>query len=51
MAKKSVASQKTGEEKNFTKVIKMVKSKKTNGYVFKEKIVPNDKVDEHLKQE
>ena len=48
MAKKSVATLQTGEGKGLTKVIKVVKSKKTNGYVFKEEMVPNDKVKEHL---
>ena len=44
MAKKSVATLQKGEGKNFTKVIKMVKSLKTGSYSFKEEIVTNDKV-------
>ena len=44
MAKKTVASLQKGEGKAFTKVIKMVKSEKTNSYSFKEEIVPNDQV-------
>lgn len=45
MAKKTVATlQKAG--KNLTKVIKMVKSEKSGAYVFKEDIVPNEKVKE-----
>lgn len=44
MAKKTVASLQKGEGKAFTKVIKMVKSEKTNSYTFKEEIVPNDTV-------
>ena len=44
MAKKVVASLKTGKGNNFTKVIKMVKSEKTGAYSFKEEIVHNDHV-------
>lgn len=44
MAKKVVATLKTGTGKNFTKVIKMVKSEKTGAYIFKESIVANDQV-------
>ncbi len=44
MAKKTVATLKTGSGKNFTKVIKMVKSPKTGAYAFKEEIVHNDHV-------
>jgi hypothetical protein len=44
MAKKVVASLQKGEGKNFTKVIKMVKSPKTGAYSFKEEIMMNDKV-------
>ena len=42
MAKKVVATLKTGTGKSFTKVIKMVKSDKTGAYVFKTDIVPNE---------
>ena len=44
MAKKVVATLKTGTGKSFTKVIKMVKSDKTGAYVFKSDIVPNEQV-------
>lgn len=44
MAKKVVASLKTGKGNNFTKVIKMVKSPKTGAYTFREEIVHNDHV-------
>ncbi len=44
MAKKVVATLKTGTGKSFTKVIKMVKSDKTGAYVFKTDIVPNEQV-------
>ena len=46
MAKKVVATLKTGTGKNFTKCIKMVKSEKTGAYMFKEGIVPNEQVKE-----
>ena len=41
MAKKVVATLKTGTGKNFTKCIKMVKSDKTGAYMFKEGIIPD----------
>ncbi|MBP8959878.1 MAG: DUF4295 domain-containing protein [Bacteroidales bacterium] len=44
MAKKVIASLKTGVGRNFTKCIKMVKSEKTGAYIFKEAIVHNDHV-------
>ena len=44
MAKKVVATLKTGTGKNVTKVIKMVKSEKTGAYIYKEDILPNDQV-------
>ena len=46
MAKKVVATLKTGTGKQFTKCIKMVKSEKTGAYMFKEGIIPNDHVKE-----
>ncbi len=49
MAKKTVATLQTGEGRNFSKVIKMVRSPKTGAYVFEERMVPNDKVNETLK--
>ncbi len=39
MAKKVVATLKTGEGKSFVKVIKMIKSPKTGSYQFKEEII------------
>ena len=36
MAKKAVATLRTGVGKQFTKCIKMVKSEKTGAYIFKE---------------
>lgn len=44
MAKKVVASLKTGRGKAFTKCIKMVKSEKSGAYLFKEEIVHNDHI-------
>lgn len=48
MAKKVVATLGKGGSKDFTKVIKMVRSPKTGAYAFQEEIVPKDKVDEFL---
>ena len=48
MAKKVVASFKATSGKDFTKVIRMVKSPKTGAYVFKETIVANDMVKDFL---
>lgn len=50
MAKKVVASLQKKEAKNVAKVIKMVKSPKSDSYAFKEEIVPVDKVKEFLNE-
>lgn len=50
MAKKVVATLQKGEGKNFSKVIKAVKSDKTGAYTFQEQMVPNDKVKDILVQ-
>ncbi len=50
MAKKAVASLQTGSGKEFSKVIKMVKSPKTGAYSFKEEIVHNDMVKDYFKK-
>lgn len=42
MAKKVVAALKKGDAKGYSKVIKMVKSKKTGNYSFKEDIIPTE---------
>lgn len=47
MAKKVVASLQS-LTKDYTKIVKMVKSPKTGAYVFKEKVLPNNMVDEFL---
>ena len=44
MAKKAVASLKTGKGKDYTKVITAVRSPKTGAYTFKELIAHNDHV-------
>lgn len=44
MAKKVVATLKTGEGKQFTRVIKMVKSPKTGAFAFREEVVHNDHI-------
>jgi hypothetical protein len=48
MAKKVVASFKAATGKDFTKVIRMVRSPKTGAYIFKETIVANDAVKDFL---
>jgi hypothetical protein len=48
MAKKVVASFQSATGKDFTKVIRMVKTGKSGAYVFKETIVPNDLVKDVL---
>ncbi len=44
MAKKVVATLKTGAGKSFTKCIKMTRSEKSGAYSFKEEIVHNDHI-------
>jgi hypothetical protein len=46
MAKKAVGTLRTGVGKNFSRVIKMVKSKETGAYFFKEEIVHHDHVND-----
>ena len=50
MAKKVVATLQTGIGRNFTKCIKMVKSKKTGAYMFKEEVVHNDHIKDYFVQ-
>ena len=47
MAKKTVATFKTGKGKDFVKVIKMVKTAK-GGYTFRQEIVNKDHVKDFL---
>jgi hypothetical protein len=49
MAKKVVATLKSGKGKDFTRVIKMVKSSKSGSYSFREEIVHNDHIQDFLK--
>lgn len=49
MAKKVVATLQSGSKK-MTKVVRMVKSKKTNAYNFEEKVMHADQVDDFLKK-
>lgn len=49
MAKKVVATLKTGTGKSFTKCIKMMKSEKSGAYIFKEDVVHNDHIKEFFK--
>jgi len=48
MAKKVVAKLKNIETKSFSKVIRMVKSPKTESYVFKEEVIPKELVNDLL---
>ena len=48
MAKKVVATLKKAGSKDFTKVIRAVKSEKTGAYSFKEEIVSSEMVKEIL---
>ncbi len=49
MAKKVVAGLQKKGAKDFTKVIKMVKSEKSGAYSFKEEVLQKDKVNDFLK--
>ena len=50
MAKKTVATLKSGKGKEFTRVIKMIKSPKSGAYTFREEIVHNDHIKDFLSQ-
>lgn len=50
MAKKVIATLKTGTGKTFTKCIKMVKSPKTGSYQFKEEMVHVDHIKDYFVQ-
>jgi hypothetical protein len=49
MAKKVVATLKKEGGRAYTKVVKAVKSPKTGAYTFKEEIIPNDTLQDWLK--
>jgi len=44
MAKKVVATLKTGDGRGYAKVIKMVKSPKSGAYTFKQQMISTDEV-------
>lgn len=48
MAKKTVATLKTGDGRTFSKIVRVVKSPKTGAYIFQEEMVPNEKVKDAL---
>jgi ABC-type histidine transport system ATPase subunit len=48
MAKKVIATLKTGTGKTFTKCIKMVKSPKSGAYLFKEEMVHVDHIKDYF---
>lgn len=50
MAKKVVATLKSGDSAQFTKVIKMTKSEKTGAYSFEEKVVNKEHIGDFFKQ-
>ncbi len=50
MAKKVVAKSKSKNTKGFAKVIRAVRSPKTNAYTFKEDIVPIEDVQKALQK-
>ena len=50
MAKKVLATLKTGTVKTFAKVIKMERSAKTGAYSLKETIVPSENVKEFFEK-
>lgn len=52
MAKKAVATLHEGNNdgRAYSKVIKMVKSSKTGAYIFEEKMVPNEAVQDFFKK-
>ena len=48
MAKKVIATLKTGAGKTFTRCIKMVKSPKSGAYLFKEEMVHVDHIKDYF---
>ncbi len=50
MAKKVVATLKSGTGKGFAKVIRMQKSEKSGAYAFEEDVVAADKVKDYFAQ-
>lgn len=50
MAKKVVATLKSGTGRSFTKCIKMVKTDKSDAYTFKEQVVHNDHINDFFEK-
>lgn len=50
MAKKVVATLKKGTGKDFSKVIRVVRSQKTGAYTFKSEMVPTEQEKEAFKK-
>ena len=50
MAKKAVATFKTGTGRTYSKVIRMVKSPTTGAYTYKEEMIPNEEVKDYFKK-
>ncbi|MDR2205091.1 MAG: DUF4295 domain-containing protein [Flavobacteriaceae bacterium] len=50
MAKKVVATLRSGQSKKMTKVVKMVKSPKTGAYIFEEQVMNADDVNDFLRK-
>ncbi len=50
MAKKVIATLKTGKGRTFAKCIKMVKSPKSGAYIFKEEMINLDHVKDFFAQ-
>ncbi len=48
MAKKVVATLKTGEGHSFTKAIRFVKSPKTGAYTFREEVINREHVKDYF---
>ena len=48
MAKKVVATLKSGDSAQFTKVVRMVKSEKSGAYTFEEKVVNKELIKDFL---
>ena len=46
MAKKAIAKLQTSDSRGFTKVVKMIKSKSTGKYFFKQSIIRKEKVND-----
>ncbi len=50
MAKKAISRLHEGQDRGYTKVVKMVKSPKTGAYSFDERMVPKDLIQDFLKK-